>query len=119
MGSRRQRQSVPARVVVCLVRCRKHLLFTALLPTPSCSIAEKTATTIRTSAKVDTRRLRPHELACLAQLVINVELVEATKPTAVDGEFVSTLKAGKEGLALVNARFKSRVRKSDKVCPCS
>ena len=87
----------------------------ALLPIPVCSIAEKTAASIRTSAKVDTRRLRSHELACLAQLVLNVELVEATKPTAVDGEFVSTLKAGKEGLALVNARFKSRVRRSDKV----
>ena len=115
MGRQRQRQHVSACVAVCLVSLRKHCPFATKKPIPSYSIAEKVAASIRTSAKVDTRKLRPHELACLAQLVLNVELVEASKPTAADGEVVTTSKSGKDGLALVNARFKSRVRKSSKV----
>ena len=62
-------------------------------------------------AKVDTRRSHVNHLACLSQLVINVALLEKDKPTIVENEFES-FHVNEDGLALINKRFKSRIRKS-------
>ena len=64
---------------------------------------------------MDTRNLQAHQLSCLSQLVLNIELVEADKPTVVENDFdkIDLTTDGK--LVLRNSRFKTRVRVSAQV----
>ena len=79
------------------------------------SIAEKSAETVRTAAKIDTRHLRLHQHLCLNHLALTAELLEAARPKFFHGEVEEAEEKGKNGLALVNARFKTRVRRSNTV----
>ncbi|KAI1784394.1 P-loop containing nucleoside triphosphate hydrolase protein [Ganoderma leucocontextum] len=86
----------------------------------SACLAEKCIEAIAKAAKVDTRHLPQHQLACLARLVLNVELLEKDKPTFFekdkptffenDFEAVSVNSHGH--VVLHNERFKTRVRAS-------
>ncbi|PIL32976.1 hypothetical protein GSI_05094 [Ganoderma sinense ZZ0214-1] len=58
------------------------------------------------------RNLSGPELACLSQLVLNVELLDAERPTRMDNDF-ERVEVDKTGSTIVtNARFKSKVRES-------
>ncbi|OJT07637.1 ATP-dependent helicase upf1 [Trametes pubescens] len=61
-------------------------------------------------ARVSTYGLRPSHLTCLSLHAMNVELLEAMKPTQMDNDFEGW-EMGKVGkLVLHNARFKTKVR---------
>ena len=79
------------------------------------SLAEKRIEAIAKAAKVDTRHLPQHQLACLAQLVLNVELLEKDKPTIADNDFEGIGVDSQGQVVLHNERFKTRVRKSKQV----
>ncbi|RPD58061.1 P-loop containing nucleoside triphosphate hydrolase protein [Lentinus tigrinus ALCF2SS1-7] len=75
-------------------------------------VAEKAIDQIAKVVKVDTGAIPARDLACLSQLVLNVELLDADKPTFVDNEF-DTIGMGSDGHAVLrNARYKTRVRAS-------
>ncbi|KAI0800447.1 P-loop containing nucleoside triphosphate hydrolase protein [Fomes fomentarius] len=76
------------------------------------SVADKCRHDIKSCPKVDTRKVKPYQLACLSQLVLNIELLDMAKPTSSRNEFhtVSTMAKGK--LELINERFSNRVRRS-------
>ena len=65
--------------------------------------------------KVDTRNLSSPQLACLGQLITNVELLEAELPTQVDNDFEHVKQHGKNEVVLRNARFKTKIRESGQV----
>ena len=67
--------------------------------------------------KVDTRNLSSPQLACLGQLITNVELLEAELPTQVDNDFEHVKQHGKNKneVILRNARFKTKIRGSGQV----
>lgn len=79
------------------------------------SLAEKRVEAITKAAKVDTRHLPQHQLACLAQLVLNVELLEKDKPTVVDNDLEDIGVDPRGQVILHNKRFRTRVRKSRQV----
>ena len=55
-------------------------------------------------------------MRCLADLLANVELLDAEKPTKVDGEF-ENIELDAEGHVVIrNARYNTRVRRSKQVC---
>ncbi|KAL1940377.1 hypothetical protein VTO73DRAFT_8949 [Trametes versicolor] len=61
-------------------------------------------------ARVSTYGLRPSHLTCLSLHAMNLELLEAMKPTQMDND-VEGWEMGKDGrLILHNARFKTKVR---------
>ncbi|TBU26538.1 P-loop containing nucleoside triphosphate hydrolase protein [Dichomitus squalens] len=78
----------------------------------SACIAEESASIMDKVLKVDTRNASPLQLACLAQLVLNVELLEAEQPTQVDNDFEHVRQNGKDKIILHNARFKTKIRDS-------
>lgn len=82
---------------------------------PPSSVADKCRHDIKSCPKVDTRKVKPYQLACLSQLVLNIELLDMAKPTSSRNEFhtVSTMVKGK--LELINERFSTRVRRSFQV----
>ena len=67
--------------------------------------------------KVDTHNLSTAQLACLGQLITNVELLEAELPTQVDNDFEHVKQHGKNKneVILRNARFKTKIRESGQV----
>ena len=66
-------------------------------------------------AKVDTRNLQASELQCLTGLILNVELLDAGKPTKMENEF-DDIEVGPDGQLLVrNARYNTRLRPSKQV----
>ncbi len=79
------------------------------------SLAEKRVEAIAKAAKVDTRHLPQHQLACLAQLVLNVELLEKDKPKVADSDFKDIGFDSRGQVILHNQRFKTRVRASHQV----
>ena len=80
------------------------------------SIAGRSVAAIAQSRKVDTRNLTGPQLACLSQLVLNVELLDAERPTRVENDF-ERIEVGdsKGSVTLRNARFKTKVRNSGQV----
>ncbi|KAI0800454.1 P-loop containing nucleoside triphosphate hydrolase protein [Fomes fomentarius] len=76
------------------------------------SVAAQTLDQILNFAKADTRALHQHQLYCLAQLVVNVELVQADQPTRVENDFDKIEFDADGKLILRSARYKSRVRSS-------
>ncbi|PIL32979.1 hypothetical protein GSI_05097 [Ganoderma sinense ZZ0214-1] len=78
----------------------------------SACLAEKRIDAIAKAAKVDTRRLPQHHLACLSQLVLNVALLEKDKPTIADNDFEDIGLNSQGQVVLHNKRFKTRVRAS-------
>ncbi|TBU26537.1 P-loop containing nucleoside triphosphate hydrolase protein, partial [Dichomitus squalens] len=78
----------------------------------SACISEKCITAIQKAAKIDTRHLPQHQLSCLSQLILNIELLEADKPTGYENDFEDVGLDGEGQVVLQNARFKTRVRKS-------
>ncbi|KAI0737252.1 P-loop containing nucleoside triphosphate hydrolase protein [Daedaleopsis nitida] len=76
------------------------------------SIAGKCVTLLKTYRKVDTRKLKTFHLAWLSQLVLNIELLDAEKPTSADGEFEAITTGSQGELKLTNSRYKTRVRRS-------
>ncbi|KAL7277493.1 hypothetical protein ACG7TL_008414 [Trametes sanguinea] len=75
-------------------------------------IGSKSSERLEASAKLRTEHLRVAHIECLAVVAMNVELLEAKKPTKRENEFsrVDILKGRK--LLLHNARYQTRVRKS-------
>ncbi|PIL32978.1 hypothetical protein GSI_05096 [Ganoderma sinense ZZ0214-1] len=78
----------------------------------SARIASECTREIQREPKVDTRHLTGPQLACLSQLVLNVELLDAERPTRVENDFDAIKVTDKCSVTLRNARFKSKVRKS-------
>lgn len=64
---------------------------------------------------MDTRYLPQHHLGCLAQLVLNVALLEKDKPTVADNDFKNIAVNSRGEVVLHNERFKTRVRASRQV----
>ena len=57
------------------------------------------------------------ELGILGGICRNVELMEAAKPLRMDNEF-KAIDGDEDGqISLENARYKTRVRRSENVCP--
>ena len=79
------------------------------------SLAERCIDAIVKAAKVDTRYLPQHHLGCLAQLVLNVALLEKDKPTIADNDFENIGLDSQGQVILHNKRFKTRVRASRQV----
>ncbi|KAI0644849.1 P-loop containing nucleoside triphosphate hydrolase protein [Trametes meyenii] len=78
----------------------------------SAFLAAESVAQIRAARKVDTSLLDESHLACLSKLFLNVELLEAQRPTQTDTQF-DGVAADKDGrLIIQNARYKTRVRKS-------
>nr|VWO99306.1 GPI-anchored CFEM domain protein B [Ganoderma boninense] len=78
----------------------------------SACLAEKCIDAIEKAAKVNTRHLPQHHLACLSQLVLNVALLEKDKPTISDNDFEKLGLDSQGQVILHNKRFKTRVRAS-------
>ena len=62
-----------------------------------------------------TENLQDAELQCLAELMMNVELLEAARPTHMDSEYEHVEMDGDGQLVVRNARFNTRVRPSKQV----
>nr|VWO99307.1 Adenylate cyclase [Ganoderma boninense] len=78
----------------------------------SACIASRSLSAIAQALKVDTRNLSVSQLVCVSQLVLNVELLDAGRPTRMENDF-ERVGVDKTGSAIVtNARFKSKVRES-------
>ncbi|KAI0712807.1 P-loop containing nucleoside triphosphate hydrolase protein [Cerioporus squamosus] len=76
------------------------------------SIAEKTIDQVAILVKAVTGTVPLRHLACLSQLIVNVERLDADKPTFVENEF-DKIETGADGQAVLrNARYKTRVRAS-------
>ncbi|KAI0740540.1 P-loop containing nucleoside triphosphate hydrolase protein [Earliella scabrosa] len=74
--------------------------------------AEDSTAVMEYCAKVDTRNLTASELQCLTGLILNVELLDAGKPTKMENEF-DDIEVGPDGQLLVrNARYNTRLRPS-------
>lgn len=79
------------------------------------SIASKSRDKISASLKLRTQHLTAPHLRCLAVIVMNIELLEAMKPTQMQNEFKHVVLEKDGKISLINSRFKSRVRKSRQV----
>ncbi|KAI0666960.1 P-loop containing nucleoside triphosphate hydrolase protein, partial [Trametes maxima] len=64
-------------------------------------------------AKLRTSHLLPPHIECLSLIATNIELLEANKPTSFENEFTKVDRGDKHNLDLHNARFSTRVRKSE------
>ncbi|TFK82323.1 P-loop containing nucleoside triphosphate hydrolase protein, partial [Polyporus arcularius HHB13444] len=78
----------------------------------SAVLAQHSFSAIQYAAKVQTRNLQDAELRCLSELVMNVELLEAERPTHMENEFEHVEMDGDGQLRVRNARFNTRVRPS-------
>ena len=79
------------------------------------SIAESSTDALATAPKVDTNNLPKPHLRCLAELVTNVALLEAEKPTQAENEFEGVVLDSDGQLVIQNARYNTRVRRSKQV----
>ncbi|EIW59192.1 uncharacterized protein TRAVEDRAFT_122448 [Trametes versicolor FP-101664 SS1] len=67
---------------------------------------------VRCARTIDTRNLPDPHLACLSQLILNVELLEGERSSTAEGE-IEGVEVGVDGqLVIQNARFNTRVRRS-------
>ena len=78
-------------------------------------LARDSISEVRGAAKVCTKNLQDAELQCLSELMMNVELLEAARPTHMDSEFEHVEMDGDGPLVVRNARFNTRVRPSKQV----
>ncbi|KAI1783492.1 P-loop containing nucleoside triphosphate hydrolase protein [Ganoderma leucocontextum] len=78
----------------------------------SALIAEASTDPLRAALKVDTNNVPNPHLQCLAELVTNVALLEAEKPTQADNEFEDVVLDEYGQLVIQNARYNTRVRRS-------
>ena len=79
------------------------------------SIAESSKDAVLSALKVDTDNLPKPHLECLIDLVMNVVLLEAEKPTQAENEFEGVALDGHGQLVIENARYNTRVRRSRQV----
>ena len=79
------------------------------------SIASRSVSEIEHALKVDTRNLSAPQLACLSQLVLNIELLDAERPTRMENDFENIAVSDKGKVTLRNARFKTKIRESGQV----
>ena len=79
------------------------------------SIAETSADALAAAPKVDTNNLPKPHLRCLAELVTNVALLDAEKPTLAENEFEGVVLDSDGQLVIQNARYNTRVRRSKQV----
>lgn len=82
------------------------------------SIAETSTDALYAALKVDTNNLPTSHLQCLAELVTNIALLEAEKPTQAENEFEGVMLDGDGQLVIQNARYNTRVRRSKQVRLC-
>ncbi|PIL29510.1 hypothetical protein GSI_08318 [Ganoderma sinense ZZ0214-1] len=75
-------------------------------------IAESSEDAVLRALKVDTDHLPKPHLQCLADLMTNVALLEAEKPTQAENEFEGVVLDGDGQLVIQNARYNTRVRRS-------
>lgn len=80
-----------------------------------CRCAEGATATIEYCLKVDTNNVQGVELRVLGELLMNVELLEAEKPTQMDNEFENVEVDSDGQIVIRNARFNTRVRASNQV----
>ncbi|KAI1783950.1 P-loop containing nucleoside triphosphate hydrolase protein [Ganoderma leucocontextum] len=78
----------------------------------SALIAEASTDALYAALKVDTDNLPKPHLQCLAELVTNVALLEAEKPTQAENEFEDVVLDGDGELVIQNARYNTHVRRS-------
>lgn len=79
------------------------------------SLATGAIKEVRCARTIDTRNLPDPHLACLSQLILNVELLEGERPSKAEGE-IEGVEVGVDGqLVIQNARFNTRVRRSKQV----
>ncbi|KAI0363390.1 P-loop containing nucleoside triphosphate hydrolase protein [Pilatotrama ljubarskyi] len=78
----------------------------------SAVLAQDSLTEVRAAQKVRTWNLPDVHLECLSQLVLNVELLEAERPTHVDKEFEAVEMDANGQFVIRNARYNTRVRRS-------
>ncbi|KAF7358641.1 Nucleoside triphosphate hydrolase protein [Mycena sanguinolenta] len=67
---------------------------------------------IAKSLKVNTKNLMPKELSLLGDLILQADAIAALKPKEVPNDFICAVPTA-EGLKLENARYQSRVRRSN------
>jgi len=79
------------------------------------SVAARCSNEVTKSIKVNTRILSKVELACLFNLVTQLDLLDYYKPKETINDFSSGELNKKGKFVLHNARFKSRVRPSQLV----
>ncbi|KAH9856811.1 hypothetical protein C2E23DRAFT_721458 [Lenzites betulinus] len=78
----------------------------------SAVLAKDSSKEVNIAARVDTRNLPDPHLECLAQLVLNVALLEAERPTQMTNEF-ENVELGPDGnIVIRNTRYNTRVRRS-------
>ncbi|PCH35506.1 nucleoside triphosphate hydrolase protein [Wolfiporia cocos MD-104 SS10] len=78
----------------------------------SASLAEFFHSQVEQTIQADTDNLGHRELNCLQQLAMNLELLEAKKPTHSEGEIEGVeIVDGK--IVITNSRYKTRVRRSE------
>ncbi|OSC98823.1 P-loop containing nucleoside triphosphate hydrolase protein [Trametes coccinea BRFM310] len=78
----------------------------------SAVLAEDSSKEVSLALKIRTSHLEDSHLQCLSRLLLNVELLEAERPTLMDNEF-DGVDVGADGqLTIRNARFNTRVRRS-------
>ena len=100
--------------MVCFIAM--YVLFDCWMPCSS-SIAERAIDKIAKLVKAETGIMPARDLACLSELTLNVELLDADKPTSAENEF-HNVTMGSDGRAVLrNARYKTRVRASASVRP--
>ncbi|GLB44387.1 putative nuclear-transcribed mRNA catabolic process, nonsense-mediated decay [Lyophyllum shimeji] len=73
-------------------------------------VAEHSAAALSKVVRLDTRRLQPREIACLAELVRQTCVLEDAQPTETPSEFTRSTVTHDGTLELQNARYKTRVR---------
>ncbi|KAI1784393.1 P-loop containing nucleoside triphosphate hydrolase protein [Ganoderma leucocontextum] len=78
----------------------------------SACIASRSIPAIEQALKVDTRNLSGPQLACLSQLVLNVELLDVERPSRMENDFEQIGVNAQGNVTLRNARFKTKVRES-------
>ncbi|TCD66239.1 hypothetical protein EIP91_001642 [Steccherinum ochraceum] len=77
----------------------------------STQIAERSVREVHDARIVCTRWLHAEHLAVLGRMVLNMELLEASKPTKMDNEFDAVEMADGQ-VVIQNSRYKTRVRAS-------
>ncbi|KAI0712798.1 P-loop containing nucleoside triphosphate hydrolase protein [Cerioporus squamosus] len=78
----------------------------------SAVLGQHSLSEIEYTPKVHTRNLQDADLRCLSELVMNVELLEAGRPTHMENEFEHVEMDEDGQLVIRNARFNNRVRPS-------
>ncbi|CDO72676.1 hypothetical protein BN946_scf184985.g96 [Trametes cinnabarina] len=78
----------------------------------SAVLAKDSFQEVSCALRVRTRLLEDSHLECLSQLLLNVELLEAERPTQMNNEFDGVEIDTDGRLAIRNSRFNTRVRRS-------